>query len=876
MPPPRSWRRLLRASCCTQDRDFLMADLEDEFEQVRQSRGEAAARRWYRSQALRSLWPCLKRRIQIGRRQRQASRRGRPLSGGIMLSSFLADIRLALRNIGRYPGFSSAILLTLALGIAANASVFSVVNSVLLRPLPYRIPEQLVFVWDGLDWIGVPRAWVMPAELDDLRNGTSLFEGFAALRTGGVRLTGDGEQPRRVTAGVTSDNLFTLLGVQAHIGRTFVPGEDLPGAEPLVVLQHHLWQSRYGGGEVLGRRLEIDGEPYTVIGVLPPDFRFLVHSSLGSPAGADLWVTHQTDLSQVPRGNHNMAVLGRIKDGVSLPQARKDLEALGRQADETYFGGQGFTYKAVPLHGDLVSGVRESLWMLLAAVGFVLLIATANIATLLLAKAQRKQREFAVRQALGAGRWRLFSQVLAEGLTLGVVGSLAGLLLSLAGVPLLKWMAPAGLPLRQSISVDASVWLFGLALGLVTGLLCGLSALPQWRPAQLGEALSQGGRGSSWAPSRLRSLLVTAEVALAVMLLAGASLLLRSFQALSSADGGFRAGGILTFSLERPQPEPDFLRRLQDRLAGLPQVKATGAADSLPLRGSTNQTSVAPTDRPQERVLIDIMRATPGYFRTMGIELLRGRGFTWQDDAESATVVVIDESLAQLFWPGQDPLGQTLGDESPARVVGVVRHARLYSLERDDRPQVYLPLAQRPTEGMNVVLLASGDPARLTGPIRALIDEMDPSQPIYNLSTMQGVMDRSLAENRFAASLISAFALAALALASLGIYGVLSFLVGQRTREIGLRMALGSQRKGVLTLILRQGISMTLLGLVVGAAGSLLLGRLLSSHLYEVSPADPWSIGAGTLLLLLVAALACLLPALRAASLDPVRALRCE
>ncbi|HSR53047.1 MAG TPA: ABC transporter permease [Acidobacteriota bacterium] len=876
MRPPQFCRWMLKQTCCLHDRDYLLADLEEEFAQRVHADGRARAARWYRSQALRSLWPCLKRRLQLRRTDLQASRRGRPRFGGIMLTAFLSDVRLALRNLKRYPGFAAAVLLTLSLGIAANASVFSVVHSVLLRPLPYRAPEQLVFVWDGLDWIGVPRAWVMPSEVQTLREGTSLFEGFAALQTGGVRLTGDGQEPQRVTVGVTSDNLFDLLGVEAHIGRTFQSGEDRPGAENLVVLQYSLWQSRYGGADMLGQPIDIDGESYTVIGVLPSDFRFLVHSSLGAPSGADLWVTHQRDLSQVPRGNHNMAVLGRMKDGVTLAQAREELRALGRRADESYFGNQGFTYRAVPLHGDLVSGVRESLWMLLAAVGFVLLIAAANIATLLLARAQRRRREFAVRQALGAGRTRLLSQLLAEGLTLGLLGSVLGLLLAAAGVQLLVALAPADLPLRHSISLDAPAGLLALGLGLLTGLLCGLAAIPQWRSLQLVGGLSHAGRGSSAAPSRLRSLLVTAEVALAVMLLAGAGLLLRSFQALSVADAGFRPAGILTFSIERPQPEHEFMRRLLERLQALPQVESAGAVESLPLRANANQTSVASTDRPEERILIDIMRAAPGYFRTLGIEVLRGRDFTWRDDAEAAPVVIVDESLASRLWPGQDALGKTLGSDNPARVVGVVRHARLYSLDRDDRPQLYLPLAQRPEENMQVALRSAGDPALLSDSVRAIVSQMDASQPVHSVATMRSVLERSLSERRFAATLLSAFALAALALAALGIYGVLSFLVGQRTREIGLRMALGSRRQGVLALILRQGLSMTVLGLVLGIVGSLLLGRLLASHLYQVSPADPWSIGAGTLLLLVVAASACLFPALRAASLNPVLALRRE
>lgn len=807
------------------------------------------------------------------------------------MSTILKDLQYAGRVLRKSPVFTMVAVLTLGLSIAANTAIFSFVNGVLLRPLPYRAPEQLVFVWDRLAWIGIPRAWVQPAEVPVLRSEATLFEGFAALNISSAQLAGGGGgsgDPEQLSAGLASANLFDLLGVDAALGRTFRMGEDVPGTSAVAVLSHRLWARRFGSDpDVIGRTVSLNDRPTTVVGVLPRTFNFLIHSSLGSPQGVEVWLPYQVDLASVPRGNHNLAVLGRIKDGVTFAQAQDELAAIGRRQDAEFWSDLGFSFTPVPVQGDLVKRVRPTLWLLLTAVGVVLLIASANIATLMLARAQQRNREVALRRALGASRARIMWQALVEGGILAVVGGALGLTLAVLGMDALVAMAPDALPRRDVVVIDAHIFSFTALVTLITGVLCGLAPAWQKSDPDLTGSLREGGRGTVGLgrTRRVRNVIVVIEVALSMVLSTGAGLLVRSFVLMQRADPGFNGEGVLAFNTLLPSSRyPNgtarlaFFEQLLDRLGGLPGVTHVGATSSLPLSGSTNQTPgrADVVDEAEEPVYVDWVRATPGYFGTLGIALLSGRAFTRDDHADGTPVVIVDESFASA-WPAGEAVGRrvfTMGDWRT--VVGVVRHARLYRIFSDDRPQLYVPLAQAPSRQMTVTLRANTDPARLTPAVRREIAQIDSNQPIYGVTTMREMEKDSLAERRFAMLLMAGFAVTAVLLASLGIYGILAYLVADRAHEIGIRMALGAKQGNVLQTVVRQGLSLTAVGVGLGLAGAFGVSRVMSSMVYGITTTDPLTFTVVPTMLLGVAASACYLPAWRASRIDPMVALRHE
>jgi putative ABC transport system permease protein len=801
----------------------------------------------------------------------------------------LQDFRFAVRGLRKAPGFAMVVVLTLALGIGANTAIFSVVNGVVLRPLPYRAPDKLVFIWDGLDWIGIPRAWVQGAELQDLRTTTS-FEGFASMRQFTTQLTGDGA-PEEILGGFTSANLFALLGVAPALGRTFVDGEDVPGADPVAVLDHGFWQLRFGGdSSIVGREIVLGGDAFTVVGVLPPEFDFQIHSSLGSPLGPDIWTPDPTDLNSLSRGSHRYAVLARIRDDVAEDQAFAELAALSRRMDGEHYNSNGFAFRPVPLLGDLVKDVRPALLVLFGSVGFVLLIATANIATILMARAHRRDREFAVRRSLGAGNGRLVRQVATETVLLSVIGAVLGLAIAAVGVDSLVALAPPGLPRSEAIGVDVRVLAFAGFLAMVTGMICSVAPALQISHAELSSALQGSGRGSTASRKVLgvRNALIATEFALSLVLLAGTGLLIRSFVFMQRVDPGFHSAAVLTVRISLPASKySDLAERvawfqgLLDRVGELPGVTDAGAASSLPLSGSANQTGVyreEPVDfSGQPDAFVDWFVATPGYFRAMGIALLSGRAFGSEDRAGGVPTVVIDETLASQLWPAGDAVGRQFFFRGLDRtVVGVVRHARLYRIEADDRPHVYQPHTQVPATTLSLAMRTSADPTELAGAVRSVVWERDPDQPVSLVQTMAGVVGNSMAQRRFSMLLMVAFGVGALMLAALGLYGVTAYSVSQRTQEIGLRMALGAKRTDVLGLVFRQASRSVALGLVLGLVAALAIGRVLSTMVYEVSTRDPMTLVGVSVVLASVALLASYLPARRASRVDPVVALRRE
>jgi putative ABC transport system permease protein len=806
----------------------------------------------------------------------------------VPIASLLKDVGYGVRMLRRSPGFSLIAVLTLAIGIGANTAIFSVVNGVLLRPLPYHAPDQLVYIWDRFEWVGIPRASVSAPQVDDLRRQATLFEGFAALRTGSVRLTGGGE-PEQVRAGIASANFFDLLGARAALGRVFVTGDDDPGAPWVVVLSHGFWLRRFGGdSSVVGTTIMLDDQPATVAGVLPGDFHFAVESSLSSPRRADLWLPYQVDLANASRSQHGLSVLARIEDGVTFDQAQAELQALGQQQDEQWFGNNGFTFTTVAVHDDLVSHLRPTLFLLLGAVAFLLLIATANIATLMLARSQLRAREIAVRTALGASRGRIMWMAFAEGGVLAVLGGALGFAVAAVGLDGLLALAPDALPRQESITVDGRLFTFAGVVVLATAMLCGVAPAFQSSRLKLTTSLREGGRGAVGLgrAMRARNALVVVEVALSLMLLTGAGLLVRSLALMAQADPGFEPTGILTFDVELPDSRYGtgaarraFFEGLLGRLRSMPGVEGVAATGTLPVSAEhTSQTDGRPdvlTDE-DDAVMYDYMPVTPEYFSIMGIEVVAGRAFTAEDRSDMPWATVIDEKAA-AYWPGGNAVGRTidfLGQDWT--VVGVVRHARLYRVYEDDRPQFYAPYAQLPFHVMAVAIKTELEPTSLMAQAQAAVVETDPNQPISNVRTMEGRVRASTAERRFGAMLMTAFAVTGLLLAALGVYGVLSYSVANRTHEIAIRMALGALQTNVIRLVVRQGLVVTAAGLLFGLLGSVGLSRVMTGMVYEIQSVDPVTYAVVPATLVAIAAVACLVPTWRATRVDPLEAMREE
>lgn len=803
----------------------------------------------------------------------------------------LQDLRFAFRQMGKRPGFTLIVIATLALGIGANAAIFSLLDAVLLRPLPYEHPEQLVKIWTRFAGIGMPndQNWISPPEFKDIEQLNRSFAGLAVMSSGSFNLGAKGS-PQRVVGSVVSTNLFAMLGVQPMLGRNFLPEEGQPGHDNEVILSYGLWQRAFGGNaSVIGSTTRIDGVANTIVGVMPKGFAYPGDSEAWGPASFT-----PDDLSENSRGSHGYELLARLKPGVSWAQLQSDMDRVSRTMIEehpTYpYKTYDFALIVHPLLEEMVGDVKTSLWVLMAAVGLVLLIACANVANLLLVRASERQQEMGVRLALGASQWRLVRQVLTESVLLAGIGGAAGLALAPWAMRGLLALAATVLPRTVHTAIDARALGLIAAVTLATGILFGLAPALQSRKTHNWAALKSTRTTEGSQSKRLRRALIVAETAVSLILLAGAGLLLRSFAQILKVDPGFRPENVLTLRVALPNAQyskPEQIRGfydgLLDHVRQLPGVKSAGAVSLLPLGGNTSGTIVVDSQSVPKQATTpeaDQRIATPGYFEAMGISLVHGRLFENRDGADAPPVVIVDESLANLYWPNQDPVGKRI-HIGPATapwksVIGVVRHVRNRTLEARSRVEVYFPLDQMPNTSMGMAVLTSGKPMSLAPTIQREVNAIDPDLPVFKVLTMTEMMGESVARRRLALVLLAVFAGLALVLASIGIYGVTSYVVMQSQQEIGLRMALGADRGNVLRLMMRRGLTTIALGLGTGVVTSLLLTRLVRGMLFDVKPADPLALGGATVLLLGVALLAIFIPARRATRVNPVVALRYE
>jgi putative ABC transport system permease protein len=799
------------------------------------------------------------------------------------------DLRHGIRLLAASPTFTAIAVAALALGIGANTAIFSVVNSVLLRPLPYRDPANLVMVWEKSP--RNDRNSVSPGNYLDWKAQNRVFgEMTLIIDFSRTSLTGAGE-PEVLLAGEVSANFFHNLGVQPVIGRAFLDGEDVKGRENVALLSYALWQRRFGGNRhILGKNVMLAGIPHEVIGVLPASFRWNSRTT-------DVWVPYPLDPGRDYRATSGRfaTVLARLKPGVTLKQAQSELSTIARRLEEQYPEfNQNWGANLVPLHEQAAGGMRSILILLTAAVGFVLLIACVNVANLLLARAASRQREIAVRVALGAGRWQLMRQLLTESMLLATVGGALGLLLAWWGTDALVALAPASLPRLSEVGVDWRVFGFTALIAIATGVLFGLVPAIVASKPNLNDALKESGRGTSsdLRRHRVRSLLVVGEVALALVLLIAAGLMIRSFQKVLAVDPGFNSEKLLTMRINLPHSrngkDPQVVGFFQDALAriqGLPGVRSAGAINFLPLTGMASGTDYLvvgrPIPKPGDRLGTEVRVADPNFFSTMGIPLLRGRTFTAHDIAQSSPVLIINEELARTVFPGEDPIGKKLvidwGPKSPEdEIVGVVGNLKHYGLDHKTYPTVYWSHARMPYEAMTLVARTSGDPNALAAAAIREIHAIDPDQPVSDVRPMEAVVSASVSEARFNVLLLAIFASLALALAAVGIYGVMAYNVAQRTHEIGIRVALGARTGDVMSLIVGQGLLLTLAGIAIGATGAVALTRLMASLLFGVTATDPATYAGVSVLLALVALAATYIPARRALKVDPIVALRCE
>jgi putative ABC transport system permease protein len=806
------------------------------------------------------------------------------------MATLLHDLRLGLRAMRRQPGFAAAAVAALALGIGGSTAMFSVVDAVLLRPLPYPDPERIVEIAATAPERGLDATPLSHQRFTALAERSRSFTSIGATTRDTVDLTGVAE-PVQLAAARISSGLLEVLGVRPLAGRNFLPDEDRPGGRPVVLLSHRLWRQRFGADPgLVGGEISLDGAPATVVGVMPPGFAF-------PDAAIDVWIPRVAEPSflsagAVERGSTYLTVVARLKPGATRQRAQAELDLLARADPRSDWLDAGFGYLAVPLTERIVHDVRPTLLILLGAVGCVLLIACANVAGLLLARAVGRRREMAIRAALGASRRRLVRQLLTESVLLATLGAACGLALATLGLNLLVAAAPDGLPRAAEIGIDGRVLAATALLALATGVLFGLAPALRTAKVELDEVLRESGRtaggGAGRRHRRLGGVLVVAELALSVVLLVTAGLLLRSFLGLRAVEIGFDPGRLLVARIDLPpsrDPAPAdvrrFYRRLEEELAALPGAIAVGGAETLPLGGSDPQTLLAVEGRPLpplgEREVVSFNTVSPGYFRALGIPVVAGRAFTAQDDETAPIRVVVDQSFARRTFPDQPAVGRrvllgrsTTGFEIIG-VVGDVRHARL-----DAAPagSFYLSANQRTVPGMAMVVRTAAAPLALGAAVRQRVLAIDPDQPVARLETMDDVVARSIADRRFTLMLLGGFAAVALVLAALGLYAVLAYWVGRRTGEIGLRMALGARGRDVVMLVVGRSLLLTLIGLAIGLAAAAAATRLVSTFLFGVTATDPLTFAGIAALLTLIAALASVLPARRASRVDPLVALR--
>lgn len=801
------------------------------------------------------------------------------------MNTIWQDLRYGVRMLAKNPGFTAVAVLTLALGIGANTAIFSVVDAVLFRPLPYDQSDRLVQVWP----VNVKRGFeggVPFPNYFDWRDQNHVFEEMAAYADIFFNATGENEPQRILGAGVSS-SLFPLLGAKVMIGRTLLPEDDRPEASLVILVSHRLWQQRFGADpQLVGKTLTLDGKSYTVVGIMPPTFHFPEDEEI------DLWAPATLLYAGIVsnRNAGSLNVIARLKRGVTLKQAQVEMETISRRLEQQYpDANAGWSVRLIPFQEMLVGKIQRSLLVLLGAVAFVLLIACANVTNLLLARATARQKELAIRTALGASRRRLVRQFLTESVLLGLCGGIGGLMLALWGVDLLVAMLPDSLPRVHEIGIDRPVLGFTLGISILTGLIFGLVPAMHGSKSAPNESLKEGSRTTAGhaGRNRIRSLLVIAEVALSLMLLVGAGLLIKSFWRLQQVKPGFNPENVLSVSLTLPDYKYSaeksrqlaFYRQVMQRLERLPGVRSVGMSTILPLGGSRSRSGFTIEGRPlsSPRPLADDREISPHYFQTLGIPLLRGRVFTDGDREGTSPVVIINETMAQRFWPDEDPIGQHIAMERVKyEIVGIVGDVKHMSLAVASSPELYLPYPQMPGLWVNFVIRTAANPTSLAEAVRSAIRAIDKDQPISRVATLEQLRSRSVSQPRFNTLLLGVFAAVALVLAAVGLYGVMAYSVTQRTHEIGVRMALGAQTTDVLKLVVRQGMWLTCVGLGIGLVGAFASTRVLSTLMYGVNTTDPTTFVSVSLLLVGVALLACYLPARRATRVDPMGALRYE
>jgi putative ABC transport system permease protein len=808
-----------------------------------------------------------------------------------LIKDLVQDLRYAARMQRKNPGFTIVAVIALALGIGANTAIFSVVNTVLLRALPYKDPDRLVMVWEDASKNGYPRDTPAAANFVDWRNQNTVFEGMAAIHDDSFNLTGAGD-PERLDGRHVSANLFSLLGVEPQIGRTFTATEDQPGSNRVVLLSYALWQRRFGGDSgIVGKPLNLNGETYTVVGVMPARFQF--------PSSDDqIWTPIAfTAEDAANRNRHYLQVVARMKPGVTLEQAQTEMSTIAARLQQQYPESNTDVGAAVTsLHEHTVGDIKPALLILLGAVGLVLLIACANVANLLLARAAVRQKEIAVRVALGARRWRLIRQFLTESVLLATLGGVVGLGIAYGGLLLLRAFIPENIAQAKEISIDLKVLGFTFLVSAITGLIFGLAPALQAARFNQTETLKEGGRDSATGSSgkRIRGLLVMSEVAVSLVLLIGAGLLINSFLRLRNVDPGFRSDNLLTMKIVLPDLKYDDLQKrtafytdLVQRVQGLPGVKSAAMTSNLPLYRQGNSISVniegRPAPPPGQELIVVTRTITPAYLDTMSIPLLSGRQLNDQDTRTTQRVTLVSETMARRFWPNEDPVGKRIAvgrirrPEDWVQVIGVVKDVRQFELTAEPKPQMYLTYRQfgffAPED---LVVKTDVDAASMAAAVRNAVWEIDKDQPVSNIRTMEEILLDSIARQRFSMLLLAIFAAVALTLAAVGIYGVMSYSVAQRTHEIGIRMALGAQTGAVLKLAVGYGLKLVIAGVALGLIAAFALTRVMTTLLYGVTATDPATFTLISLLLICVAALASYIPARRATKVDPIIALRYE
>ena len=810
----------------------------------------------------------------------------------------IQDIRFGSRSLRRNPAFAAVAILTLALGIGANAAIFSVVNTVLLRPLPWGEPGRAVMIWSK--WTAFDKTWVATGEVVDYRRRAKTLSEVAAWAEGQVNLTGDGD-PERVSSGSVSANLFSTLGVRAMVGRTFSAAEDVRNGPNVVVLSHALWSRRYAADPgIVGRTIQINGNACEVTGVMPPGF--VLPTDYQNPEPSQLWLPLQMDPASTDHGSHGLYAAARLQPGASVRQAADELHGIAvAMTDEGLYPRQmQFDTVVLSLTDEVVGNVRRAIWLLFGAVGFLLLIACANVANLLLARAEGRQREIAVRAALGASRLRVMRQLLTESLLLTGIATTVGLALAFAGVRFVGWWNPANVPRVADVAVNLRVLLFTAGVAVVTSLVFSLAPAVRALRVDLTDSLKDGAQGASsgGGRQRYRHALVVIEMALAVVLLVGAGLMLRSLWALQRVHLGFDPSQVLTMRLslpvasyQTPEQVVDFYSRLLDRVRAVPGVRTAGAVRALPLGSTIGDFGVRVegfTPAPGTGAKGDWQIASAGYLEAIGERVIRGRSITPDDKTDAMLVALINEEMARRYWAGRDPIGGRfqIGGGAQNRpfitVVGIVADVRHNGITQAVKEKFYVPHPQWHTSvgnairTMTLVMKAHGDPQALASPVRQIIRELDAKLPVAEVRTMDEVVAATLSAPRFTGILLGVFAALALALSAIGIYGVLSYVVSRRTREIGIRVAIGAGRGQVLRLVLGSGVGLALVGIFVGLAAAALLSRVITTLLHDVQPGDPATYATVAGVLTVVAIVASLVPAWRATRVDPVKALKAE